>query len=125
MRIRSLRSYLQKRIGDSRRKDFARVLVEVGLSIVKVCLLTLLSRSTFYRVRRNWLKFNADVILVISAVLKKSPYAGFWKCVAQIRNKGLTYNHKRIYRVYCSMGFNLSAGSGKSCPRAICKRLQL
>ena len=98
------------------KKDCARVLTEAGLSIVKACLLTSLGRSTFYRVKRNWREVDAAVIEAINAVLKKSPHAGFWKCVARIRNKGLPYNHKLIYRVYCRMGLNLKRRIKKVLP---------
>lgn len=83
------------------KKACAKTLVDAGLSIIKACRLTKLSRASFYRVERDWRQADAAVIDAINEVLKKSPQAGFWKCVGRIRFKGYQFNHKRIYREYC------------------------
>ena len=67
------------------KKDCTKTLVDAGLSAVKSRVLTDLSRSSFYRVERDWHKADAAVIDAINAVMEKSPQAGFWKCAG--RNK--------------------------------------
>jgi putative transposase len=68
-------------------KECAKTLVSSGLSILKACLLTEISRASFYRKPKDWRKTNAAVIDAIHQVLKKSPRAGFWKCYGRIRFK--------------------------------------
>ena len=97
----------------------AQTLVEFGLSVAKACNLCDLSRSTFYRPKRDWRKADSVVIDHINAALSKSPHAGFWKCFHRIRNKGVVLNHKRVYRVYCAMGLNLRRRSKRALPKRI------
>lgn len=99
------------------KKDCAKTLVDAGQSIIKACVLAGLSRSSFYRVERDWRKADAAVIDAINVVLKKSPQAGFWKCVGRIKFKGYPFNHKRIYRVYCQMGLNLKRREKRVLPK--------
>ena len=89
------------------KREYVSILVDAGLSIVKACLFVGIDRATFYRSKRDWRKVDAAVIDAINAVLKKSQRAGFWKCFGRMRAKGLPFNHKSDYRVYCQMGLNL------------------
>jgi len=56
------------------------------------------------------------VIDAIQAVLSESPQAGFWKCYYRLRFKGYSFNHKRVYRVYCRLGLNLKRRVKKTLP---------
>jgi len=47
---------------------------------------------------------------------KKLSQAGFWKCYYRLRFKGYSFNHKRIYRVYCRLGLNLKCRIKKTLP---------
>lgn len=107
------------------KKACAKTLVDAGLSIIKACRLTKLSRASFYRVERDWRQADAAVIDAINEVLKKSPQAGFWKCVGRIRFKGYQFNHKRIYRVYCHMGLNLKRRIRRVLPKRQAKPLEI
>jgi len=49
--------------------------------------------------------------------LSESPQAGFWKCYYRSRFKGFTFNHKRVYRVYCRLGLNLKRRLKKTLPK--------
>lgn len=77
-------------------------LVETGLSIAKACCLIGLSRPSYYRKLKDWCEADSAVIDAIKGVLKRTPRAGFRKCYARIRRQGHEFNHKRVYRVYCS-----------------------
>ncbi|AJJ26166.1 putative transposase B [Yersinia enterocolitica] len=57
------------------------------------------------------------MIDAIQAVLSESPQAGFWKCYYRLRFKGFTFNHKRVYRVYCWLGLNLKRRIKKTLPK--------
>ncbi|CNC79970.1 transposase [Yersinia enterocolitica] len=74
-----------------------------GLSAITACKLTSLSRHLF--------------IDAIHVVLSESPQAGFWKCYYRLRFKGFTFNHKRVYRVYCWLGLNLKRRIKKTLPK--------
>ena len=89
------------------KRESAQHLRDFGLSVLKACLLTGLSRASFYRRPKCWREVDAEVIGALNEVLQKSPQAGFWKCYRRIRRQGYRFNHKRVYRVYCAMGLNL------------------
>ncbi len=92
-------------------------LKEAGLSVIKACELTSLSRATFYRQRIDWHKKDRVVIDAIQSVLAKSPQSGFWKCYFRLRFQGYPFNHKRVYRVYCRLGLNLKRRVKKVLPK--------
>ena len=87
------------------KRDCAAFLVEFGLSVLKACLFCNISRSSFYRAKKDWRKADSAVIDQINAVLRKAPHAGFWKIFRRIRRK-VVINHKRVYRVYLAMNLN-------------------
>ena len=51
----------------------------------------------------------------IQEVLEKAPRSGFWKVHSRLRLKGYGFNHKRVYRMYCRLGLNLSG-----CVKRVC-----
>jgi len=55
------------------KKECAKTLVSSGLSILKACFLTGISRASFYRKPKDWRKTDAAVIDAINQVLKKLP----------------------------------------------------
>ncbi|SUC47714.1 Uncharacterised protein [Providencia stuartii] len=55
------------------KRSCAQSLKEAGLSVIKACELTSLSRATFYRQRIDWRKKDRVVIDAIQSVLAKSP----------------------------------------------------
>ena len=107
------------------RRESATTLVEFGLSITHACKLVGLGRASYYRRPRDWRVADAAVIDALNEQLKKSPRAGFWKCYKRIRNKGLPFNHKRVYRVYCQMGLNLRRRTKRVLPKRIAKPLEV
>ena len=107
------------------RRESATTLVEFGLSITHACKLVGLGRASYYRKPRDWRVADAAVIDALNEQLKKSPRAGFWKCYKRIRNKGLPFNHKRVYRVYCQMGLNLRRRTKRVLPKRIAKPLEV
>ncbi|MCV2883876.1 IS3 family transposase [Aestuariibacter sp. AA17] len=113
----------KKGLVTAEKRDCAKILIESGMSILKACLFVEIGRSTFYRPTRDWRKVDSAVIDAINAEIKKLPRAGFWKCFGRMRFKGFTFNHKRVYRVYCQMGLNLKRRAKRVLPKRIAQPL--
>lgn len=107
------------------KRDAAISLVEFGLTIAHACQAVSLGRASYYRTPRNWRLADAAVIDALNEQLKKSPRAGFWKCYQRIRRAGFTFNHKRVYRVYCQMGLNLRRRTKRMLPKRIAQPLEV
>lgn len=90
------------------RRAAAQIMVEDHrLSRVRACRAVGLPRSALYKPTTDRAAKDAPVIEAINAVLGKRPRWGFWKCFDRLRGDGRGWNHKRVWRVYCSMRLNL------------------
>ena len=49
-------------------------------------------------------------------IAERKPRWGFKKMVAYLKNQGFSWNHKRVYRVYCEMKLNLRVKPKKHLP---------
>jgi putative transposase len=76
-----------------------------------------LSQSTIRYKRKP--KQDAEVIEELQQLVEKHPSIGFWKCYYRIRRKGITWNHKRIYRVYTALKLNLRRRAKKRLPARV------
>jgi len=65
-----------------------------------------LSRTAWYQTPLDWRERNAEVIDALNALVEAHPRWGFWKYPDRLRAQGYSWNHKRIYRVYCTLGLN-------------------
>ena len=63
-----------------------------------------ISRSA-YRYQPD-MRRDDEVIAVLQAAVKRNPAYGFSKLFKILRRQGHTWNHKRIYRVYCLLNLN-------------------
>jgi putative transposase len=77
------------------------------LSIKQSCQLVNLSRAAYYRDENKLAVRDAPVIEALNAIVAKHGRWGFWKCYDRLRLKGHSWNHKRVWRVYCAMKLNL------------------
>lgn len=50
---------------------------------------------------------DKPVIEKLSELVTRYPRYGFPKLFAIIRREGLPWNHKRVHRIYCTMGLNV------------------
>jgi putative transposase len=55
----------------------------------------------------------------LTALTAKHAAIGYWQCCYRLWNKGYTWNHKRIYRVYTSMKLNIRRRAKKRIPARI------
>jgi len=50
---------------------------------------------------------NREVIDALNSLVEKHPRWGVWLCFDTLKLNGRRWNHKRVYRVYKTMGLNL------------------
>ncbi|MCK9181318.1 MAG: hypothetical protein M0P13_00360 [Fibrobacteraceae bacterium] len=85
------------------RKEIAREIAEERkISITRACSLMEIHKSFFYY---EPTKEDSEIE---AAIRSKARFDsdGFWKIYHLLRNEGLGWNHKRVYRVYKGLKFN-------------------
>ena len=60
---------------------------------------------------------DAPIITALQALVAKHGRWGFWKCFDRLRALGQPWNHKRVYRVYCTLRFNQTRRTKKRLPK--------
>jgi putative transposase len=78
-----------------------------------------LSRAAYYRVPVSASVADQDVIKALNALIERHPSWGFWKCFKALRRLGQTWNHKRVYRVYCSLRLNQKRRTKRRLPKRV------
>ena len=85
-----------------------------GWSERRACSAMGLSRSTArYRRRPDR---DEEVIALLAELAERFPERGFDKLFQLIRRRGLVWNHKRVWRVYCLMQLNRRRRGKKRVP---------
>lgn len=87
---------------------------EHRLSVLQAARLTRLARSTITYIPRP--RQDDRWIELLGELVEKHPGIGFWKCYRRLRHMGYTINHKRLYRIYTSMGLNIRRRARKRLP---------
>jgi len=59
---------------------------------------------------------DTESIDVLSLLAQKHPRYGFRKLFKRLRLSGHPWNHKRVYRIYCSLKLNLRRKTKKRLP---------
>ena len=87
---------------------------EHSLSIRSSCRAINISR-TVYRYRPDTDK-DQPVIEALFELVDRYPRYGFGKLFPLIRRQGHTWNHKRVYRIYCALKLNMRRKGKKRLP---------
>lgn len=92
----------------SRRKEMAQQAVATcGVSIRVACHAFGIS-ETCYRYQPKLDSENAEIADWLIRLTEQESDRGFGLCFDYLRNeKGFTWNHKRVYRIYCELALNL------------------
>ncbi len=90
---------------------------EEQLSNRKACQLMGLSRTTYQYKRKA--KDDGEVQEALTTLTTRHPAIGFWQCCYRLWNKGCTWNHKRIYRIYTDMKLNIRRRAKKRLPERV------
>lgn len=90
---------------------------EKGLSVRQASKLVSFPRSNYYY--RPVEKDDDGVRNKLSELTQSHPSIGFWQCYYRMRRVSFTDNHKRVYRIYTSMGLNIRRRSKKRLPARV------
>lgn len=75
------------------------------MNIRQACKSLNLERSSYYYHPKR--KEDTEVVDCLNKLSEKHPSYGFKKMFHSLRNKGHSWNHKKVYRVYKKLGLNL------------------
>lgn len=82
-----------------------------------------LPRSTYQYQHKA--KDDTEVIEALNQMVEKHPAIGLWQCHYRLRNRGGTWNHKRVRRVYKQLGLNLRRRTRKRLPERVKQPLEV
>jgi putative transposase len=104
-----------------RKRIIAKELIHYGIS--RACRVLHMSKSVYY-----YKPLPKDDIAIETALKEKAEQhseEGFWKAYDRLRNEGRLWNHKRVYRVYKSLGLSLRRKAKKRLPARIKEPLEV
>jgi putative transposase len=67
---------------------------------------------------------DAAVIDALNAMVTERGRWGFWKLFGRLRAQGHSWNHKRVYRVYCALRLNLPRRTVRRVPKRVRQPLE-
>ena len=76
------------------------------LSIQRACFSVQMSRSAWYREPQAATE-DENIRQALNELVSRWPRWGFWKCFGWLKANDFSWNHKRVWRVYCLMKLNL------------------
>jgi putative transposase len=85
-----------------------------GLSVRKSCLAAGVSRTGYYHQPAQ--DKDESVILELIKMAERYPRYGFRKLFVKLRQSGFEWNHKKVYRIYCSLQLNIRRKGKKRLP---------
>jgi putative transposase len=108
----------KKVLGPGEKKVVVEYMVEEhGVSHRQACKAVSLPRSSYqYKPKA---KDDESIISELQSLVSKHAAIGFWQCFHRLRQKGYTWNHKRVYRVYTAMQLNIRRRHKKRLPARV------
>lgn len=99
---------------DDRRSLADHMITEHMVSRRQACKATGLQRSTVQYQHKP--KSDGVVIDALNEMISLRPSIGFWQSYHRIRNRGIIWNHKKVYRVYTALQLNIRRRTKKRLP---------
>ena len=99
-----------------RREAVLFLVTEHKLSISRGCSCMGISRTAYSRLPQ--IRSDEDVINALNELIAKHPRWGFWKCFHALRRTH-SWNHKKVYHVYCDLRLNQKRRANKRLPKRI------
>ncbi len=81
-----------------------------------------LSKSVYYYQSK---KKDEPVENALGQKVEEHPREGFWKAYYRLRNEGKKWNHKKVHRIYKSIGLSLRRKAKKRLPQLVKQPLQV
>jgi putative transposase len=102
-------------VSTNQRRTWAEYLIaKHQVSQVRACRVVGMSRSGFrHRAKKP---DDEEIRAQLQTIAERKPRWGFKKMYAYLKNQGYSWNHKRVYRVYCEMKLNLRVKPKKRLP---------
>ena len=100
-----------------KREAVQYLVTEEQFSNRKACKLIGISRSSYQYESKP--KDDSEVQTTLTVLTDKHAAIGYWQCCYRLWNKGHSWNHKRIYRVYTDMKLNIRRRAKKRLPERI------
>lgn len=97
--------------------------MEKASSIHRACKVISLSKAGFYHKPKQ--RDDSAIIALLNQNVEAHPQEGFWLSYYRFRNQGHSWNHKRVFRVYQSMGLSLRRKKKKRLPARVKEPLQV
>lgn len=94
----------------------AECIEEKRFGISRVCHIINISRSTL---KYESVKDDSTICKRLEQLVSLHPREGFWKSYYRIRNSGTIVNHKRLHRVYKSLGLPMRRKAKKRLPARV------
>ena len=92
-------------------------------SIHRACKIISLSKAGFYHKPKQ--RDDSAIIASLNQNVEAHPQEGFWLSYYRFRNQGYRWNHKRVFRIYQSMGLSLRRKKKKRLPARVKEPLQV
>lgn len=93
------------------------------MSVRQACILLNISSSVYHYKPKP--KNDQAIITALEVLAEGHSRWGFWMMYHHLRNQGKKWNHKRVYRLYLSLGMNLRRKHKKRLPSRIKEPLVL